>query len=228
MPDLTVVYYTANVLREPFFSRSRKQLAQAADDLPIISVSQKPLDFGENICVDLSRSYLNIYRQILIGARAAETEFVALAEDDTLYSKEHFTAHRPKADEFAYNMSRWSLYTWTKAPVYYSIKYHRHSNSALIAPRELLIEALEERFAKYPDDTTAPLHYWGEPGRYERVLGVTVRKAVEFFSPVPIITFSHPDAIGYEIQGTRKAPGELKAYDIPVWGKAEDVLRIWQ
>lgn len=219
--ELTIVYYTANVLREPFFANVQRQLVEAAGDIPIISVSQKPISLGRNICVELGRSYLNIYRQMLIGAKSAETKYIAFAEDDTLYSAEHFRTYLPKDDEFAFDMARWSFYTWTQPPTY-SIKY-RHSNSTMIAVRELFIEAIEERFSKYPDDSKTPLRYWGEPTRYEGRLRVTVRKPFEFTAQVPCITFSHPDAIGYDIQGATKRMGEIKAYDIPYWGKASEM-----
>lgn len=223
MCDLSIVYYTANVLREPLFSRAQQQLVTSAGSLPIISVSQAALDLGFNIVMDLSRFYLNIYRQMLAGAKLAETPYVGFAEDDTLYCASHWTAFRPKPDEFAFDMHRWSIYTWTK-PAIYSYK-DRRSNSTLIAPRELFIAAMTERFARYPEDADVPLQIWGEPGRYEKLLGVTVRKSVQFFAAEPCVTFSHPDAIGYDIQGERKRLGDLRAYDIPSWGRADNLLR---
>lgn len=223
MNDLTVLYYTANVLKEPFASKAREILWQAKGDYPLISISKKPMDFGQNIVVDFPRSQVGIYRQILIGAKAATTEFVAFAEDDCLYTKEHFTCFRPQADEFAYDMAKWSLYTWSNPPVY-SIK-DRISNCTAIAPRLLLIEALEERFAKYPDESKIPLQYFSEVGKYDKGLRVTPRKIVKFMSKSPCIIFSHPDAIGYGYLGNRKKVGGFLAYDIPVWGKAADVIK---
>jgi hypothetical protein len=221
--DLTVLYYTANVLREPAFSNIQKILLSAIGDIPLISVSQKPIDFGQNICVGpIGQSFLNIYKQMLTGAKAAKTKYVALAEDDALYSKEHFTTYVPKDDEFAYDMARWSLYTWT--PDLYSIKF-RISNSTMICPRDLLIEALEERFAKYPDESVIPLKFWGEFGKYERNLGVAVRKQLQYTSKVPSIVLSHEDAVGFGFLGKKKALGPLRAYDIPVWGKASDLIK---
>jgi hypothetical protein len=223
MIDLTILYYTANVLKDPFATKVRDTLFQAKGDYPLISISRKPMDFGQNIVVDFPHAYLSIYKQILVGAKAATTEFVALAEDDCLYSKEHFQSFRPGGDEFAYDMARWSIYSWSNPPIF-SLKYRR-SNSTLIAPRKLLIEALEERFAKYPDESKIDIRVFGEPGRYEKELGVTVRKSREFSSACPCITFSHPEAIGYEYLGNRKKLGELKAFDVPFWGTAENIIK---
>lgn len=223
MTDLTVLYYTANVLREPFAGNVRNVLLEAIGDTPLISISHQPMDFGKNIVVDFPRSTISIYRQVLVGAKAATTEFVAMAEDDCLYSREHFMAFRPQPDEFAYDMARWSIYSWSNPPIY-SIKY-RHSNSTMLCPRKLLIEALEERFTKYPDESKINVHYFAEPGRYEAGLRVTARKTREYTSTCPCVTFSHPEALGFDVQGNRKKLGELKAYDIPYWGKAEDLIK---
>src|SRR3990167_9962351 len=121
--ELTVVYYTSGRIRASFGERVREQLLLAVSGAPIVSVSQKPLDFGDNICVgDIGHTYFNIYRQILVGAKAAKSKYVALAEDDTFYPAEHFKEFRPRDDEFAFDMSRWSLYTWSEPPVF-SLKY---------------------------------------------------------------------------------------------------------
>lgn len=223
MTDLTILYYTGSVLKEPFATKLRDVLWQAKGDYPLISISKKPLDFGQNIVVDFPRSIVSIYRQILVGAKAASTDFVAFAEDDCLYTKEHFNSFRPKMDEFGYDMGKWSIYTWTNPPVY-SIK-DRISSCTAISPRKLLIEALEERFAKYPDESKIPLRYFSEVGKYENGLKITPRKIVKFMSKSPCIIFSHPEALGYDYLGNRKKVGGFLAYDIPVWGKASDIIQ---
>jgi hypothetical protein len=223
--DLTVIYYTANFLNESFAAKVRRQLLLAIGDLPLISLSKKPLDFGINICEgDTERSVINIYKAVLAGAKTASTKFVALAEDDTLYPPEHFYNFLPPEDTFAYNLCKWNIYTWSKPP-FFSLKF-RKTLSCLIAPRKLLITELEERFARYPDTDSIPLKWMGEPGRteYEKNLGITPRKAEEFFSYVPIIVFSHPDALGYQTQGNKKKAGNIRAFDIPYWGTAQNVM----
>jgi len=97
MEDLTVIYYTSNYLEEknPYFlENTKKQLLKAIGNIPLITVSQKPTIIGNNctnICLgDIGRSHLNIYWQILQGCKAAKTKWVAMAEDDILYSEQHF------------------------------------------------------------------------------------------------------------------------------------------
>ncbi len=235
--DLTVIYYTSNYLDEhnPYFLENTKRcLIKAIDGLPLISVSQKPIDFGKNVCIgDIGRSHLNIYRQILIGAKKAKTKYVATAEDDILYSYDHFHTYLPEKDVFAYNMSRWSIYSWTKPPIY-SFKANRVVVNSLICKRDLIVSAMEERFKKLEElfkkgeKEEEINHIWGDPGRYEKLLGVTAYPTEEFWSNIPNVVFSHPDAVGYGVLGKRKKLGDLKAYSIPYWGSAEDILKLWK
>jgi hypothetical protein len=218
--DLTVIYLTCNKHPKGFAEFQRKTLVDAMGEAKLISVSREPLDFGKNILDTGKESHINMYYQLMEAAKVADTPYIAVAEDDVLYSKEHFTTFRPPEDGFAYNMSRWSLYTWK--PIY-SIK-QRISNCTLIAPRKKLIEAWEERFKKYPGDSM-PSYFVCELTRnsYERQLVVTEHKRYEFFSEVPVIHLNHD--VGKDGLGRRKGLGQIKAYDIPVWGKAEELIK---
>lgn len=225
-PDISVVFYTANVIPEPFAHSMRKNLLFAINGLPLISVSKKPMDFGENIVVDLPRSHLNIYRQALIGAKKAQTKYIAMAEDDVLYTKEHFD-YRSSEGKFAYNLAAWNLFTWSHPPVFNHKSPVRRNLFSLVCERDLFIEAMEERFAKYPDDSKVDLSIWAEPAKYERQLGVTVRESEEFYSDPPLIVFIHETGLAYNNLGERKKMGQYKAYDIPYWGAAEQIRKFY-
>lgn len=223
--DLSIIFYTANQIGSYFAANVRKQLVKAAGELPIISVSQQPLDFGQNITMaGMSPSHTNIYRQALIGAKQAQTQYIALAEDDVLYSSEHFK-YRPSPGKFAYNLGVWGIYTWK--PTEFSWKGRRNLNS-LICERELFIEAMEERFAQWPRDEEIDLGLWAEPGKYERQLGVTVRESETFWTNPPNIMFSHEKALSFRNLGIRKRVGELRATEIPIWGRVEDVMKYYR
>ncbi|HJY98373.1 MAG TPA: hypothetical protein VJ227_01520 [Patescibacteria group bacterium] len=234
--DLTVVYYTSNWLdtHNPYFlENTKKQLLKAIGDLPLISVSQKPIALGQNICVgEIGRSHLNLYRQILEGCKAAKTKYVATAEDDVLYSPEHFHYHLPERDVFSYNMAKWSIFTWTRPPLF-SFRNNRKVVNSLIAKRDMLVGALEERFKRVEkllqegQKEESIIHYWGDPGRYEDKLGVSPRETEEFYTTETNIVFSHPEAFGYLARGTRKRLGDIRAYEIPYWGRAEDILKLY-
>ena len=222
MKDLTIIYLTASKIPEAFAEYQRKVLLEAIGDYPLISVSRKPLDFGKNILDNGEKGVDNIYRQMLRAAKVAETKYVAIAEDDALYNKEHFNFYRPEKDTFAYDQNRFALFTWG-VPTY--SWRNRKSNCSLIAPRKLMIEALEERFAKYPE--SIPEKLVGELGRerIERNLGVTLRKSVEVFSEVSVIQINHEAGSECPQVKHKKRLGQIKAYDIPHWGRAEDLLK---
>ena len=222
MDDLTVLYITANEMPRGWMDYQLKHLIKAIGNVPVVSVSRAPMQFGTNLLdTEPEKSYWNIYRQMLRAAKVAKTIYVAMAEDDTLYSKEHFTQFRPTLDQVSYNRSRWSLFSWD--PVF--CLRQRVSNCTLIAPRQLLIDALQEREDKYPNGHD----YAGEVGRWkvERTLGVTEHKAVDWFSTVPVIQLNHPQGIDETQQRQWKKHGQIKAYHIPHWGKSRNIARIY-
>jgi hypothetical protein len=203
-------------------------LKAAAGDSPIISITRTPLDLGLNLLDTAPKSFWNLYMQILRGAQAATTPYVALAEDDILYTREHFTEFRPALDQVSYDRSRWSLFTWEPHPIY--CLRQRISNCSLVASREYLIDALEERKRVWPDGVEdARL---GEVGRpiVDRRLHVTPRQMVEWYSTNPIVQLNHP--AGSDSGDYGKAPngrhlvkkhGQIKAVEIPGWGRAADL-----
>jgi len=155
---------------------------------------------------------------------------VATAEDDILYSYQHFHSELPKGDYFLYDMNKWSVFTWTKPPQY--TYRDRLVVNQLISPRQYLIDALEERFARVTEllktkSEAEIITVWGDPGRYERFLGVSPRKVEHFFSSAPSIVFTHENAFGYLNHGSAKRLGNPRAYDIPVWGHINSIMRLY-
>ena len=226
MSDITICYYTANVIPEAFHRATIEKLLESANGIPIVSVSHKPMELGTNIVVDWKRHHISIYRQALLAAKTATTKYIAMAEDDALYPPDHFTGHRPADDTFAYNFNQWGIYTWVTPPIY-SHKGRRNLYS-LVCNRELFIRAMEERFALYPDIDKIPIKYWAEPGKYENQLGVPEHKSESFNTGNPIVVFSHETALAYAGLGSRKRLGDLRAYDIPYWGKASDIIKMYK
>lgn len=220
MSDLTIIYLTVNKLPEHFTNYQRKIFLQAAEGHEIISVSRQPIDLGKNIIDNGERSHLNMYVQLLRACKLATTDYIATGEDDVLYSKEHYNFYRPPMDVIAYDMARWVLFTWGK-PMF-SIK-QRVSNCTLIAPRLEYIDALEEKLSKLHSKN---LHYVSEVGRYERQLGIKPRNVnTQIWAEVPSIHINHIDGTDPLALGTRKRPGQLKAYNIPSWGEAEKIVK---
>ena len=222
--DITIIMLTANKVPKGWAEFHKQKLLEAAGDSPIITISAEHLDWGQNIIQSGPYGASNIYLQMLKGAKIATTDYIGIAEDDVLYPKEHFE-YRPPDDSFAYNMNRFNIFTWGK-PVY-SWK-NRMGNFTLIAPRKLLIEALEERFEKYPNGTIEALS--GEIGRkdMEEKLGLTRRNAIWFSTPISVIHIDHEFGLDQLARTHRKSKGILQAFDIPYWGRAKDIIRIFK
>lgn len=214
--DITAVYYSADTAPPEFVKVTHHTLLNALGAIPIVEV---------HLDDPAKRSHFQIYRQALQGAKQATTKYIALCEDDVLYSPDHFK-YRPSPGKFAYNLAAWSIFTWTDPPMFTHKGTVRKNLNSLICERELFIEAMEERFQKYPNDE-ADKNVWAEPGRYENKLGVTVRETEDFYTAIPNIVFSHPTELSYAGLGKRKRVGEFRALEIPHWGKASDIVRIY-
>jgi hypothetical protein len=224
--DLTVIYYTSSILdaSNAFFADNvRKVLRCAIADTPVISVSQIPLSFGDNVCVgNIGQSNKNLYTQVLLGVQSAKTKYVAMAEDDVLYIPDHFI-ERPREDSILlYNINRWGIFTWAN-PMLFSWR-RRITLSTLICTRELLLRSLSERLDKYPE---YDCEYCGEPGRYEEKLGLTPIEHAEFMSAEPVLMFSHPYSLSYIKNGARKAHGTIRAIELIPWGTPEETMRYY-
>lgn len=215
--DLTAIFYTAGHISSTFMENTHNQLLKALGDIPLITITKPP---------NVERSHFQIYRQALGGAKQAKTKWIALVEDDELYSPEHFK-YRPKNKPFAYNLAYWGIYTWQDPPIY---NYKGRKNLGnLICDRETFIEAMEERFKKYSDPQGQSLQdIWAEPGRYERQLGVTIQETEDFYTNPPNIKFSHQTELSFAGLGTRKRAGELRATAIPYWGKASKIRTLYE
>lgn len=194
MVDITLLYYTANTIEGTLGENVRKHLLSIKGDLPLISISQKPLDFGENYYVgEIGKSYYNCYKQILIGAQAVKTKYVACCEDDTLYPMEHFN-HRPSSEKvFSYNQNMWyceETEFWTKGWT---------GMLSCIVGTQYLIDTLKPRFERYPKETKV-FKEFVEPGRFDKA------KTEYWESKIPLVTFNYFNALGGKTKSVAHPP----------------------
>jgi len=223
--DLTVIFLTVNKVPEYWRQYHRGILLKAIGHYPLITISRKKMPDmpGINLIQTEETCSSNVYKQMLRGAKEAKTPYIAIAEDDSLYPACHFHDFRPPTDTFAYNMHRWSVYVWRKDQVYGW--RDRISNLTTIAPRELTIRCLEERFKKFPDGT--PEDKTGEMGRpnVERMLGLPKYPSVMWNSSYAVINFNHDYSMDDMEHRHVKKPGALRAYDIPYWGHVSTLVQ---
>jgi hypothetical protein len=109
--NTTVIYITSNIGDEVFEKNIRKYLRSHCADLPIVSVSRKPIKLGKNICVgeETPLSESTYQKQILKGLMAAKTEFALIAKSDCLYPPEYFSFIPPLTDSVYYYDNSWLL-----------------------------------------------------------------------------------------------------------------------
>ena len=199
MNDLTILYYTANRLRQSTAEKIRDCLLKIIGSIPVISISHEPIDFGHNICVGkLAYSTYSIYKQILIGAMCSHTEYVACCEDDALYPSDHFYCRPPK-NTFGYNINKW----WINPNEFF---YRPRVNMiGCIVETALMVEILSERYFHFPRVLGLDeLHGWGEPGKAKHIQGLRNPPISIFSTLKPIIAFNHPDSTGRKRRITRK------------------------
>jgi len=161
MQSKTIIYYTANREDPKFEAKIQENLVKNSGGLPIISISQKPIKLGENICVgNVGHSYLNTFRQILIGAKEAKTPYLVFAEADFLYPPEYFAYEPGWANLYRYD-NVWVVFKNQNS--YNRIKY---SNGAQIAKRRFVIYELEKYLKNQPEWANGDFvvkDRWGNP-----------------------------------------------------------------
>lgn len=218
--DLTVIYYTSNREDEKFEAKIRADLLKKIGNLPLISVSQKPLkDFGDNICVgNVGVSDWNIYRQLQLGCEKAKTKWVVTAEADCLYPptgyfdfippdylNEHPADYIPN---YAYHYRNlWILYS--HMPNFYSKHF---SLCGLYANREYLLSRIyrsTRKSSKWIDGYTKPRPLFNKFNGWNPIWG-----------KLPIINMKTG-------KGIRKWTGvtDVNSESLPYFGLAKDLKR---
>jgi hypothetical protein len=209
-PRTTVIYYTANREDERFEQVIREQISRAAASLPIISVSQQPIDFGRNICVGkVGISNQNAHRQFQIGCQAATTEFVHSAESDTLYPPEYFQ-FIPEEAQSAYRTPVY-LFRWGGDRFYRK----KASESATVIGREYAIRAIRKSLRNRG--------IWRDTLETGRDVPYTFRHGnwKPFSLDVPIINIKTENQM-HAWHGYDEVIDEL-----PYWGKPQDVTGLF-
>jgi len=138
--ESSILYYSSSRENSEFEKRIQDEILKNSGGLPIISVTQKPTDFGLNIVVgDVGASGLNMLRQILIGCHAIKTKYVISAEADCLYGLDYFQFIPPRDDKCyrntnTYLMGYGRMVFWKK---------REGGTWAQVVNREFYIERLE-------------------------------------------------------------------------------------
>jgi hypothetical protein len=215
MSPLTIIYYTSNTENTSFEEKIRQILTEDAQETPIISVSQKPITLGYNICVgDVGRSSYNQWRQLQIGASAATTRFVALAESDFLYSKEHFNSPTPKEDVFYAPLRVYQLCTMANRVHKFIPLHKRYREGTSIVGRDYLLRTLDTMLEK---ETWRP---GIEPPSKMLLHLFFNRNSSLYHNVTPIVTFRTDAGMHQHIHDDH--PNGID--EIPYWGDVDSLI----
>ena len=210
--DLTILYYTSNREDEIFERRIRDNILQVSGGLPIISISQKPIDFGENIVVgDVGASGFNMFRQVLIGCEAAKTPFVISAEADCLYPPDYFQFMPPRDDicyrnKNLYVMPQYRAFFWKK---------EEGATHAQIIGREFYLNRLNELFKGAPRWSVEEKSF---PKERLRKVDVFERNQIEFYETEnPVVQIKTSQSMRHYTHSDR-----ISRDNLPYWGSGRD------
>lgn len=215
-----LLYYTDSELREDIADTCRKQLKRCAGDKPIVSVSLKPLDFGNNITVNLERGYLTLFKQILLGLEMLDTDIVYFCEHDILYHPSHFNFIPSRKDAFYYNTNVWKVRMNDGHGLYCD---NLQQLSGLCAYRDLLIEHYKKRI-KLVEEKGFSRAMGFEPGTHNRDERVDDYKAESWVSELPNIDLRHDGNLTQsrwtkeEFRNQKYTEGWREEDNIPGWG----------
>ena len=214
-----IVYYTDNRCEERIADVCRRQILRCTD-LPIISVSHYPIDFGTNLIVDMKRGTSSLFNQILIGVKESDFDIVFLCEHDVLYHPSHFTC-RPHNRKFSYNLNRWQL-CWKTGRALFR---HTRCTSLCVAFRDSIIKHYEALLNVIAAGNYHRSKHGFAPGTH-RIQGVPKIGRNSFMSEVPCIDIRHatnytPNRWRKEDYSKHSRGGWKEADEIPGWGRTK-------
>lgn len=247
MMDKTIVYLTDNEFDPKLADVCMKWLVRNRCDCPIVSVSKRPIEFGENVCVGpLPRTGMSIDIALHEGMKRVRTKWVMVAEHDCLYSKEHVRWIPPDDVCFYYNDNNWLLQcenpTYPQYDGMFSHRRHRMVQSQLVCSSEKLLEAMSMKIEITADPAWSELYPSGrvaEPGccnisrtmrlaRNDKVkhLGGKVARYMSAYEGKEFVTKEPNIDIRHNGNFTGQRRGNYRRFNLEPWGTMSDILAI--
>ena len=216
-----LVYYTNNLPDEKIFLACQAQLNRCMEiwKFPIISVSQKPINFGQNFVMDLESSVPSMFKQILKGIEQCKTDVIFLIEHDVLYHPSHFDFTPEKEDHFYYNRNEWRVSSTTGKAVY----YEHNDVSQLCARRDLLLAHYSKVVELVEKEEFKSSYGFSPPKGLPKELQTGHYGC--FKSKVPNLDIRHPNTFTpqrmnkSDFRSERSRRGWTESDGVPGWGK---------
>jgi len=208
----TIIYYTSNQEHPEFEARIRANILKVTD-LPVVSVSQYPIDFGKNICIgDVGASNFNMFRQIQIGCQNTKADFVISAEADCLYPPDYFT-FRPKELDRCYRNS--NVYVMGDHRNYWFHKKEGATHAQIIG-RKYYLEVLKEQFRGVPQWSVEEKNFPKERKKKDDIFD----KIYYWQTENPVFQVKTHRSMRYYTHSER-----VPIYDLPYWGNGKEVRK---
>lgn len=209
----TIIYVSSNREDPEFEKKIIDDLSSKAGNLPIVSITQKPIDLGNNICVgDVGASGYNFCRQVLMACEASKTDFVVSAEADCLYSPDYFNFVPPRIDLPYRNTN---IYVQKYRGDFVNKK--DKSTFSQVVGREFYIKRLKELFGDLPQ--------WNpDMKNFPKEIGKLLFEEFGFFNTeYPCISFKTG-------KGMRKhsPTGSTEVYELPYWGSIKNLKKLYE
>jgi len=227
VPDWDVskgaIFYTDNKVNPKIREKVQDSISKGMKGRRIVSISLEPIDFGDNIHMPLERGYLTMFKQILAGLEALDTDIVFFCEHDVLYHPSHFDFIPEKQDVYYYNTNVWKL----RAEDGHAMRTDDcRQLSGLCCYRELAIQHYRERVKRVEADGFSRKMGF-EPGTHNRAERVDDFKSQRWESALPNVDIRHDTNLTPnrwskdEFRDQRYTKGWQETDDIPGWGRLE-------
>jgi len=213
---MTILYYTSNREKPEFEQRIRDNILKVSK-LPIISISQKPIDFGHNICIgDVGTSGFNMFRQVQIGLKEVKTDFVISAEADCLYPPDYFTFVPSKLD-VAYRNS--NLYVMGRHRDYFYYKPEGATHAQIVGTKYYL-DILNKLFEGEPQWDTNQKNFPKE--KFHNKVEDVFDKIEYWRSKNPVVQIKTKDSMRHYTHSER-----IPIYNLDYWGDSKQFFKTY-
>jgi hypothetical protein len=179
-----ILYYSDSQLPDNIASTCIDSIAKS--NLPVVSVTKKPLSFGQNIVSITPKGYLSLFEDILMGLEASTSEVIFFAEADILYHPDHFEFIPERKDTIYYNGNYWVI----RIEDDFAVHYDMGPLSGLCAFRETLLTHYRERVARVKRDGF-DYRMGFEPMSHRRIKWDNMFRMERFYPEFPNLDLYH-------------------------------------
>lgn len=214
MIDASIIYISSNKETPEFEKKTRETLLKNCGGLPIVAVTQKPVDLGPNakniVIGDVGASGFNFCRQLQIATEEAKSKFVISAESDCIYDESYFQ-FRPPREDIAYRNRNIYVLKY-KQPFFKK----QSSTFSQVVGRDWFLNRLNYIFS-YTE-----LPRWNmDMFSFPKEIGLKFLDSYEYFeTKYPSVSFK--TGHGMRLHTITK---DTPVYELPYWGEAQALAK---